>query len=64
MKQKWKNNDELFIEKLIKFKVKCKYCGHVIIMVHRKYCICDWCGHKVYRSQKDEFKDKLEKKLK
>ena len=50
-------------EKLANFKIKCK-CGHVIVMVNRTYCICNWCGRKVYRSKRDEFKDKLKKCIK
>ncbi len=64
MKQKWKNNDDVFIDRLAKYKVKCKNCGHTMIMVYRKWCICDWCKHKVYRSEKDEFEDKLKKVIK
>jgi len=64
MKEQWKNNDAMFMSKLIKHKVKCKHCGHVIVMIYRKSCICDWCGHKVYRSEKDEFEEKLRKVIK
>lgn len=64
MKEKWKNNDDLFMKKLINFKVKCQKCGHTIILIDRESCICNWCGEKVYRSKKDEFKDKLKKKIK
>lgn len=51
------------LEALSQYKVKCK-CGHVVVLIHRPYSICDWCGRKVYRSKRDEFKDKLERKLK
>jgi len=64
MKEKWKNNDAMFTENLIKHKVKCKHCGHTMIMIYRKSCICDWCGYKVYRSEKDEFLDKMKKVIK
>lgn len=55
-----KPNDLKLIDKLSKHKAKCK-CGHVIIMVDKKVCICFWCGRKVYRSKKDEFEDKIKK---
>lgn len=64
MKYKWKDNDDIFINNIAKYKTKCSHCGHVIVMVYRKYCICDWCGHKVYRSKKDEFLDKMKKVIK
>ena len=58
-----RNADENFINELAKFKVKCK-CGHIKIIINRPYAICEYCGRKVYRSKKDEFKDKLEKEIK
>lgn len=57
-------NDDLLIEKLSQFKVKCSHCGHTMILVRRNYCICGWCGYKVYRSKKDEFLDKMKKVIK
>lgn len=59
-----KNNDDVFIAKLNNYKVKCQHCGHTMILVRRENCICGWCGHKVYRSKKDEFLDKLKKVIK
>lgn len=42
--------------------VKCK-CGHTIEFYSRhKKIICNWCGELVYRTPKEEFKDKLEKR--
>ena len=57
------NTDENFINALAKYKAKCK-CGHTKIIINRPYAICEYCGRKVYRSKKDEFIDKLEKKIK
>ena len=53
---------EKFLNALNEYKVKCK-CGHVMIIVKREWDVCDWCGRKVYRSKKDEFKDKLKHSL-
>lgn len=40
-------------------------CGHrVIIPENRKYRICSWCGIKVYKSEKDKFKEKLINQMK
>ena len=50
--------DEKFLNELNKHKVKCK-CGHILVIIDQPSLICDWCGRKVYRSKKDEFKDKL-----
>lgn len=42
-------------------KYKCQ-CGHsVIIPAFMDKKICDWCGHWVYKSKQDEFKDKFKK---
>lgn len=61
---KWKNTSDKFIEKLADYKVKCKKCGHTMVLIDRAFAICDWCGTKVYRSKKDEFKDKIKKVIK
>lgn len=59
----YKEDDRYFDERL-KCKVKCK-CGHkVAIPSFKNKKLCDWCGHYVYKEQKDEFKDALLKKLK
>ena len=64
MKKTKINNDDLFIDKLSQYKVKCGHCGHTMYLVKRDWCICDWCGYKVYRSKKDEFLDKIKKVIK
>lgn len=46
------------LDALSEYKVKCK-CGHVLTIIKVPYKLCNWCGRKVYRSKKDEFKDKL-----
>ena len=41
----------------------CK-CGHrVFIRPKNVSSICNWCGRSVYRNKKEEFIDRLEKKL-
>lgn len=41
----------------------CK-CGHRVVITSRvKKVTCDWCGRSVYKSERDEFKDRLETKL-
>lgn len=57
------NNEEKLLDALNKAKVKCK-CGHVILMIRKSYEICTWCGRKVYRNKKDEFKEMLKKQIK
>ena len=46
-----------------KYKVECE-CGKKTIfppLIKKDYKICSWCGRKVYRDKKVEFKDKLNK---
>ena len=52
------------LEKLAQFKVKCKHCGHVVIMINKKKDICNWCGYYIYRSKKDEFEERLRSEMK
>ena len=62
MKKQEMNNIAILMDKLNKYRVKCK-CGHTLTLISRKYEICTWCGRKVYRSKKDEFLDKLKKEI-
>ena len=59
-----RKRDLKFLDAINKYKIKCQHCGHSILIIDRKFCICDWCGHKVYRSKKDEFLDKIKKVIK
>lgn len=63
MKKEKQDQVYRFMNKINQFRVKCK-CGHILVMVSKKSDICSWCGRKVYRSKKDEFEEKLKKKLK
>ena len=43
--------------------VKCP-CGHSVIIAYpKKSVICTWCGNKVYKDDKEEFKDRLMKSM-
>lgn len=59
-----KNDDiQKIMEAQQKLKVTCS-CGHrVLIPKFLKKAICDWCGHWVYKDKKDEFKEKLLRKM-
>lgn len=49
---------------LDKAKYKCK-CGHrVIIPKWVDKQVCSWCGNYVFKSKQDEFKYKMQNKLK
>lgn len=46
-------------------KFKCKHCGHKqLIPKFMKKNLCDWCGHWVFRNEKDEFMFRMNEKLK
>ena len=50
---------------IAKLKVKCKNCGCVsLITPKRDWCICRWCGNKVYRTDQIEFRYNVEEKMK
>lgn len=61
------NNDDWFnklSDERQKFKITCE-CGHrLFIPEFRKKVICGWCGHYVYKNEKEKFKDKLLKEMK
>ena len=51
---------EKYQEEINKYKYQCKNCGRKkIIPAYVEKQLCDWCGHYVYKSAKDEFKDRL-----
>lgn len=42
----------------------CK-CGHRVFVENKyKYRICTWCGSRVYKDEREKFKDILERRLK
>lgn len=45
-------------ERLQSFKRKC-HCGHSDYLIHKNKKICSWCGHYMYESPFEEFKDRL-----
>lgn len=45
-------------------KVHCKHCGWVLNFIYHKKQICPRCQNYVYPTKRDEFKEKLRKKLK
>lgn len=48
-----------YYNELSNYKYKCK-CGHVVLILRgADKKLCTWCHHYVYKSQRDEFKDKL-----
>ena len=58
-------SDTKYFDKIANQKVKCKYCGHVIIFLGKlPSVICTHCGHKVYKNDREEFKDRVKSKIK
>lgn len=57
---KYMNVSDDYLEEIAKHKYPCSNCGRKMF-IHRlkEYAICDHCGCKVYKSKKEEFKDRL-----
>lgn len=52
-------------EEMSKQKRYCKHCGHSIIFTpsaKNTRTICTWCGHWIYKNDKEEFKAELKKR--
>ena len=49
-------------EELEKLKRKCS-CGHSVYILKGSKKICSWCGHYVYASPLEQFKDKLKEMM-
>ena len=51
-------------EEYDKVKYTCK-CGHRVIITNKQdKVVCDWCGHYVFKSKKDEFEFRLKEQMK
>lgn len=44
-------------------KITCK-CGHRILMGLEERKVCSWCGNYIFKTKEDEFKYRLEEKMK
>lgn len=55
--------DTKIIEELNKFKVKCKHCGHSVVLVKMDRAICSWCKNYVYKTPAIEFRYKITNEL-
>ena len=60
---KKRNTSQKYIEAIDKCKYTCS-CGHVVVITYKDdYCICNWCGRKVLKDKRTNFKDKLRKAI-
>ena len=57
-----KTKEEIMDSILSNYKVKCP-CGHTLIIINTPKVICHHCGHYVYRSEQDEFREKMRRVL-
>lgn len=60
---KTKAEDDALIEELSKHRIKCKNCGHVVLLPKQSKTICTHCGYYVFRNEREEFKQRLMEKL-
>lgn len=61
---KYVNKKTLLREKSIaECRVKCKCSCVSIIPITTDYCICRWCGNKVYRTPQLKFKYEMKERL-
>ena len=55
----WKTDTKYF-DNVNKIKHRCKHCGRKqVIPNFENKTLCDWCGHNIYKSDKDEFVDRV-----
>lgn len=67
MKKVWLSEEELQKqqEEISKHKYVCKHCGHKqLVPNYMEKNLCDWCGYWVFRNDKDEFKFRMNERLK
>lgn len=56
-----KKKDKLSVkyDNLEILKRKCEQCDHTVYVLNKKKKLCKWCGHYIYASPLERFKDKL-----
>lgn len=64
MKKSHRTEDLINYSKYIQMCVKCKKCGHTILVARKDRIICSYCGNWVYKNDKTEFEYKMKEKLK
>lgn len=47
------------LDSITRGSIKCKTCGHTVLLNNIDKVVCTWCGHYVYKSNRQEFKDRL-----
>ena len=50
-------------EEIARFKVKCKNCGQVVVLVNSEKVICSNCGFWVFKNDKIEFEYRLKERI-
>ena len=56
--------EQRYFDSIASARIKCKKCGHTILMSKVDRTICSYCGHWVYKNSKTEFKYKLQEVMK
>ena len=46
-----------------KFKVRCRHCGHTMVIVDTDKTICSHCGHWIFKTPELEFKYRLRERM-
>ena len=61
--KKTKKDDDKLMSSLTKCTVKCKHCGHSVVIANADKCLCDNCGYYVFRNDKIEFMERLKEAM-
>lgn len=63
-RKKFDDKMNRIIKSITDNSIKCKICGHTVLLNKKDKVICDWCGYYVYIDDKTEFKDRLISEIK
>ena len=48
-----------------KYQRQCEHCGRKQYLFHSQVkTICDWCGHWIFKNEKEKFKHEMKSRLK
>lgn len=57
------NEQQKLEEERAKFKVKCKHCGHIMVLTFADRTICNHCGFYIYKDKQTEFRYKMKTEM-
>lgn len=63
MNYRTKEEDDKLFDSVTNCRVKCKKCGHTVLLPKYKKTVCTHCGSYIFKNDAEEFKFRLMEKI-